>query len=85
MNTNSSETPNSNCAKAQLRSDKTQYGEGGFWAKFWLMVHLSYCKHCRHYSSFNYKLTKILNRAELKALQPGERESLKKQLEQEGF
>ena len=65
------------CEEANHVCDKNQYREAGLLEKIRLTFHLIYCRACRKYSSRNNKLSKALERSELKTLGHQDKQDLK--------
>ncbi len=70
-----------NCNKAQNICDKSQYKESSWWERIKLTIHLLYCKTCRGYSSTNSKLTKVIEKADIKTLPKEDKAQLKEVIE----
>ncbi|MCT4629827.1 hypothetical protein [Winogradskyella sp.] len=71
------------CEEAKHICDKTQYGEATGWERIKLGLRLSWCKITRAYSNKNNKLTEVLENTEVNCLKNDERNTLKKQFEEE--
>ena len=71
------------CEDAKHTCDKKQYQEATLWEKVKLTFHIIYCRACRKYSANNNKLTQILKKSDIKALEKDEKTDLKKLLQEE--
>ena len=71
------------CNEANHNCDKSQYNEGTLWEKIKLNIHLIYCRACRKYSKNNAKLTQMMNNSELEYLKTSEKNTLKRNFEEE--
>ena len=71
------------CEEANHVCDKNQYKEAGFFEKIRLTIHLIYCRACRKYSSRNNKLSKALERSDLKTMDHKYKKELKDVLKRE--
>ena len=71
------------CEEANHVCDKNQYKEAGLLEKIRLTFHLIYCRACRKYSSRNSKLSKAIERSDLKTLDQNEKQELKEALKKE--
>lgn len=65
------------CEEANHVCDKNQYKEAGILEKIRLSIHLIYCRACRKYSSRNNKLSKALDRSDLKTMALKDKQELK--------
>ncbi len=68
------------CHEAASVCDRTQYCEASFFDKLSLKLHLVLCKLCRSYAKRNKKLTKTLDAANIKTLEPADKQKLKNEL-----
>jgi hypothetical protein len=71
----------SKCKRSQNCCDKSQYREAGLKEKFRMLLHLSYCRRCRHYTVNNTRLTRLLKKAEIKTCTKAEKESFQQQIQ----
>ena len=71
------------CEEANHVCDRNQYKEAGLLEKIRLTVHLIYCRACRKYSSRNNKLSKALERSDLKTMDNKDKQKLKDVLKRE--
>lgn len=71
------------CNEANHNCDKSQYNEATLWEKIKLNIHLIYCRACRKYSKNNAKLTQMMNNSELEYLKTSEKDTLKRNFEEE--
>ncbi len=75
------------CSEAAECCNKSQYKEAKFLDKVKLLLHLSFCKTCRRFSSKNSKLTGLIHKSKIETC-PEEkknqwREEIKKELIEE--
>lgn len=68
------------CNEANHICDKTQYKDASFWDMVILNIHLLYCRACRKYTARNTKLSKAIQKAQVKSLPNQEKEDLKEKL-----
>lgn len=72
------------CSVAGYCCDKKQYNEASLSEKIKMLLHLAFCKPCRKYASNNSKLTKLIEKSNLKSCPEDEKkvwkESIKKEL-----
>jgi hypothetical protein len=71
------------CEEANHVCDKNQYKEAGLLEKIRLTFHLIYCRACRKYSSRNSKLSKAIERSDLKTLDQNDKQVMKEVLKKE--
>jgi len=71
------------CEKANHVCDKNQYKEAGLLEKIRLSFHLIYCRACRKYSSRNNKLSKAIERSDLKTMDHMDKQEIKDVLKRE--
>ncbi len=71
------------CDEATHVCDKSQYNEASFLEKLLLKMHLFMCKLCRGHVKRNVKLTKTIKSANIKILQPKEKQILKVRIQEE--
>ncbi len=71
------------CEEANHVCDKNQYKEAGFLEKIRLTIHLIYCRACRKYSSRNNKLSKAIERSDLKTMDHKIKKEIKEVLKSE--
>ncbi|MEM9678836.1 MAG: hypothetical protein AAF901_00820 [Bacteroidota bacterium] len=71
------------CDEAKHICDKSQYGEATAWEKLKLNIRLSWCKITRAYTKRNRKLTSVVEQADLKILNNNERDTMRRQFEEE--
>ncbi|MCH2194069.1 hypothetical protein [Kordia sp.] len=71
------------CEEAKHICDKTQYGEASFWEKVKLNVRLSWCRFTRAYSSDNNKLTKLLKKSNIDAIEQDKKDEMHRKLQEE--
>lgn len=71
------------CAEANNCCDKAQYRNASFGEKMKLLVHLAYCKACRRYTNRNRKLTKLVDRSNLKPCSEAQKKQWKETIEKE--
>ncbi len=69
------------CDEANHVCDKTQYKDASLWEKIKLNIHLIYCKACRQYTKSNTKLTKTMNKSQVKCMDASAKETLKENFE----
>ncbi len=65
------------CEEANHVCDKNQYKEASFSEKIKLVVHVIYCAACRKYSMSNTKLTKLVKKSEVDAIEDSEKYKMK--------
>lgn len=68
------------CLKVGHYIDKDQYNETSFWESLHLQLHIINCQRCKQYNKMSQKLTNLLNKTKLNALQKKEKEELKNRL-----
>lgn len=71
------------CDEAVHVCDKSQYNEASFFEKLKLRIHILICSLCRSHVTRNTKLTKTIKSANIKTLQPEEKQILKTRVQQE--
>lgn len=71
------------CDEAVHVCDKSQYNEASFFEKLLLKIHILMCKLCRSHTKQNSKLTETIKSANIKTLQPEEKQILKTRIQQE--
>lgn len=71
------------CDEAKHICDKAQYGEASTWEHIKLTIRLAYCRITQQYSKQNEKLTKSINKAEVKCLKTEERNKIESQFKEE--
>ena len=71
------------CDKAVHVCDKSQYKEASFFEKLKLRIHFLICSLCRGHAKRNRKLTETIKSANLKTLQPEEKQILKTRIQEE--
>lgn len=69
------------CDEANHVCDKNQYKEANLWEMIKLNIHLMYCKACRKYTINNTKLTKAINKGDIKYLDTSTKSDMKKEFE----
>lgn len=69
------------CDEAAKICNKLQYNDNSFWEAIKLQFHVIYCKQCNEFTKKNTLLTKLCNKANLKALSDSEKEKMKQVLE----
>ncbi|MCJ7757805.1 MAG: hypothetical protein MUP24_06620 [Gillisia sp.] len=72
-----------NCAEAGYCCDKKQYNEASFVEKIKILFHLALCKPCRKYSSNSTKLTKLIEKSNLKSCPEEEKKIWRETIEKE--
>lgn len=71
------------CSEAGHYCDKKQYKEASISEKIKMLMHMAFCKPCRDYSSKNTKLTKLIEKSDLKPCPEEEKKSWKQTIEKE--
>lgn len=71
------------CDEANHSCDKSQYNEASFWERVKLSIHLIYCKACRKYTKNNGKLTELMNKSSVEAMNTNEKTELQKAFDNE--
>ena len=71
------------CEEANHVCDKNQYKEASFFEKIRLIIHLTYCRACRKYSTKNTKLSEAIKRSDLKTMDQKDKLELKDILKKE--
>ncbi|EDP97715.1 hypothetical protein U8527_05185 [Kordia algicida OT-1] len=71
------------CEEAKHICDKSQYGEASFWEKVKLNVRLSWCRITRAYSSNNNKLTKLVEKSNIDAIENDKKAEMQRKLQEE--
>ncbi len=71
------------CDEAVHVCDKSQYNEASFFEKLKLKMHIFICALCRGHAKRNTKLTETIKSANIKTLQPEEKQVLKTRIQQE--
>ncbi|MGY5848680.1 hypothetical protein ACW6QP_14815 [Salegentibacter sp. HM20] len=71
----------SKCKRSQNCCDKSQYREASLREKFRMLLHLSYCHSCRHYTVTNTRLTYLLRKAKIKTCTKAEKENFQQQIQ----
>lgn len=71
------------CEEAKHICDKSQYGEAGFWEIIKLKLRLSWCHITRAYSSKNAKLTELVQKSNIDALEQEKKDEMHRKLQQE--
>ncbi len=71
------------CEDAYHICDKSQYKEACLWEKLKLKLHLLYCRACRKYSVRNQKLSKLVERSNIRTVPRANKEQLREQLRKE--
>ncbi|WP_046745160.1 hypothetical protein [Kordia zhangzhouensis] len=71
------------CEEAKHICDKAQYGEATFWEKVKLNVRLSWCHITRAYSNNNGKLTKLMKKSKIDAIERDKKEEMQRKLQEE--
>jgi hypothetical protein len=71
------------CAEAGYCCDKKQYNEASFLEKIKMLLHLAICRPCRKYSSNSTKLTKLMEKSNLKSCPEEEKKIWKETIEKE--
>lgn len=71
------------CEEAKHICDKSQYGEASFWERVKLSVRLSWCRITRGYSSKNNKLTKLVNKSDIDAIEKDKKDEMQRKLQEE--
>jgi hypothetical protein len=71
------------CEEAKHICDKRQYDEATGWERIKLGIRLSWCKFTKAYSKNNHKLTKVIEKADVKCMKEDERDKLNQQFEKE--
>lgn len=72
-----------NCAEAGYCCDKKQYNEASFVEKIKILFHLALCKPCRKYASNSTKLTKLIEKSNLKSCPEEEKKIWRETIEKE--
>lgn len=68
------------CLKVGHYIDKNQYNETSFWERLRIQLHIINCQRCKQYNKINEKLTNLLKKPKLSALEKNEKEELKNRL-----
>ncbi len=68
------------CPRAKSCCDKSQYRESKFKEKIKFLLHIIICGQCREYTSKNSKLSKLIQKAEIKKCTEAEKEAHRKKL-----
>jgi hypothetical protein len=71
------------CDQAAETCDKAQYKEASLWQKLLMKMHHIVCRICRIQSKKNGKLTKVIQKADLKTLPSEEKALIKAKLREE--
>jgi hypothetical protein len=71
------------CEDANHICDKSQYKEACTWEKLKLNLHLLFCRACRKYSMRNQKLSKLMDRSNIKTVPKANKDLLKEQIRKE--
>lgn len=71
------------CDEAVHVCDKSQYNEASFFEKLKLKMHIIICALCRRHAERNTKLSETIKSANIKTLQPEEKQILKTRIQQE--
>ncbi|AXG67957.1 hypothetical protein KORDIASMS9_00139 [Kordia sp. SMS9] len=71
------------CEEAQHICDKSQYGEAGFWEILKLKLRLSWCHITRAYSSKNAKLTELVQKSNIDAIEQKKKDEMARKLKEE--
>ena len=71
------------CSKAAECCDKAQYKEAGALEKIKLLIHLTFCKACRRFSSKNSKLTQALKKSKLQSCPEAQKQAWREQIKKE--
>jgi hypothetical protein len=71
------------CEEAKHICDKSQYGEASFWEKVKLKVRLSWCHITRAYSNKNSKLTELMKKSNIDAIEQEKKEEMQRELQEE--
>jgi hypothetical protein len=71
------------CTEAGYCCDKKQYNEASFLEKIKMLFHMALCKPCRDYSSKNTKLTKLIEKSDLKPCPEEDKKIWKQTIEKE--
>ena len=71
------------CDEANHICDKNQYKEASFSEKIKLIIHVIYCAACRKYSMANTKLTGLIKKSKVDAIEDSEKYKMKLLFEKE--
>jgi hypothetical protein len=71
------------CAEAGYCCDKKQYNEASSLEKIKMLIHMAFCKPCRDYASKNTKLTKLIEKSNLKPCPEEEKKIWKETIEKQ--
>ena len=71
------------CEEAKHICDKAQYGEAGFWETIKLKLRLSWCHITKAYSSKNSKLTELLDKSNIEAIEKDKKDEMQRKLQEE--
>jgi hypothetical protein len=71
------------CDEANHVCDKSQYREASASEKIRLFIHTLYCKACRKYVAANTKLTALIKKSKLEAIEASEKYKMKVRFEEE--
>jgi hypothetical protein len=71
------------CEEAKHICDKRQYGEASFWERVKLGVRLSWCRFTQAYSSNNNKLTKLIDKSNIDAIEQDKKDEMQRRLQEE--
>ncbi len=71
------------CSEAAHVCDKSQYHESSVFERVLMKLHQMMCRVCREHSSENTKLTKVIEKADLKTMPEDKKEDIRKIIQQE--
>ena len=71
------------CDKAAHICDKSQYAESSWWERRMTKMHHMMCKVCREHSALNSKLSRLINRANLKPLSDEKKSEMQQRIQEE--
>lgn len=72
-----------NCEEAAGYCNKVEYREASFQDKIKLNLHLFFCSPCKKYDHNNHKLSRLIEKADLKSCTKEEKEAYRQRMKEE--